>query len=446
MPPDNALDIAAHLTNRGHQAWLVGGCVRDLLLGRDPKDYDISTDATPDELLRIFPGADLVGAQFGVVLVNGVEVATFRSDLAYRDGRHPEEVRFETDPRQDVLRRDFTINALLLAPESWRDVSQVVDHVGGLADLRTGVIRAIGEPELRFEEDHLRMLRAVRFAARFGFTIEPRTLAAIQELHASILGIAPERVRDELIRILTEGGARRGFELLDESKLLVDILPEVAAMQRVAQPPEFHPEGDVWIHTLLMLQGLDQAPARPSPALAMGVLLHDVGKPGTFRIAGRIRFDGHVELGETLARAILDRLRFSNGDREQILALIGNHMRFADVGRMRESTRKRFLRLPAFEEHLELHRLDCLSSFGDLTSYQLMKDQYQRLEPQQLRPSPLLTGNDLIAAGYRPGPAFSKMLEAVEDAQLESRIVSKEEALALVESAFGKPARTAPSH
>src|SRR5271165_4147796 len=206
MPPDNALDIAAHLTNRGHQAWLVGGCVRDLVLGRDPKDYDISTDATPDELLRIFPGADLVGAQFGVVLVDGVEVATFRSDLDYRDGRHPEGVRFETDPREDVLRRDFTINALLLAPQFLGDLSRVVDHVGGLADLKAGIIRAIGDPERRFSEDHLRMLRAVRFAARFGFAIEPGTFTAIEKLHSSILGIAPERIRDELIRILTEGG------------------------------------------------------------------------------------------------------------------------------------------------------------------------------------------------------------------------------------------------
>src|SRR5271165_5647142 len=324
MPPDNALDIAAHLTNRGHQAWLVGGCVRDLVLGRDPKDYDISTDATPDELLRIFPGADLVGAQFGVVLVNGVEVATFRSDLAYRDGRHPEEVRFETDPRQDVLRRDFTINALLLAPESWRDVSQVVDHVGGLADLRTGVIRAIGEPELRFAEDHLRMLRAVRFAARFGFTIEPRTLAAIQKLHGKILRVSPERIRDELIRILTEGGARRGFELLNQTGLLLDILPEVAAMQGVAQPPEFHPEGDVWTHTLLMLDGLRD----PSLELALGVLLHDVGKPATFRVAERIRFDGHVEKGVELAHALLTRLRFPNRVVEVTEALIANHMKF----------------------------------------------------------------------------------------------------------------------
>jgi tRNA nucleotidyltransferase/poly(A) polymerase len=428
MLPDAALHIANELSARGHQAWLVGGCVRDLALGREPKDYDLSTDATPDQLLRIFPGADLVGAQFGVVLVNGVEVATFRSDLAYRDGRHPEGVRFETDPRQDVLRRDFTINALLLAPESWRDLSQVVDHVGGLADLRAGIIRAIGEPERRFEEDHLRMLRAVRFAARFGFTIEPDTLTAIRQLHSLILRVAPERIRDELIRILIEGGARSGFELLNQTGLLGDILPEIAAMQGVAQPPQFHPEGDVWTHTLLMLQGLRD----PSPALAMGVLLHDVGKPGTFRVAERIRFDGHVELGEKLARQILDRLHFSNADSDQILALIGNHMRFADAFKMRESTRKRFLRLPRFDEHLELHRLDCQSSYGDLGAYRLMKEQYERAEPEQLRPPPLLTGHDLIAAGYPPGPAFSKMLEAVEDAQLESRIASKADALALV--------------
>jgi tRNA nucleotidyltransferase/poly(A) polymerase len=428
MLPDAALHIANELSARGHQAWLVGGCVRDLSLGREPKDYDLSTDATPDQLLRIFPGADLVGAQFGVVLVNGVEVATFRSDLAYRDGRHPEGVRFETDPRQDVLRRDFTINALLLAPESWRDLSQVVDHVGGLADLRAGIIRAIGEPERRFEEDHLRLLRAVRFAARFGFTIEPDTLTAIRKLHSLILRVAPERIRDELIRILIEGGARSGFELLHQTGLLGDILPEIAAMQGVAQPPQFHPEGDVWTHTLLMLQGLRD----PSPALAMGVLLHDVGKPGTFRVAERIRFDGHVELGEKLARQILDRLHFSNADSDQILALIGNHMRFADAFKMRESTRKRFLRLPRFDEHLELHRLDCQSSYGDLGAYRLMKEQYERAEPEQLRPPPLLTGHDLIAAGYPPGPAFSQMLEAVEDAQLESRIASKADALALV--------------
>src|SRR6202046_1138199 len=286
MSQTRAIEIAEDLRSRGFQAWLVGGCVRDLILGREPMDYDISTDAAPNDLLRLFPRAQLVGAQFGVVLVDGVEIATFRSDHSYTDGRHPGQVVFETDPKQDVLRRDFTINALMLDPQVLDSsyspsalYSQVVDYVGGLADLRARVIRAIGHPEQRFEEDHLRMLRAVRFAARFGFEIEPATLAAIQKLHGQILRVSPERIRDELVRILTEGGARRGCEWWDQSGLLADILPEVAAMKGVAQPPEFHPEGDVWTHTLIMLDGLES----PSPALALGVLLHDVGKPGTFR-------------------------------------------------------------------------------------------------------------------------------------------------------------------
>ncbi len=445
MSRTGAIQIAADLRSHGFQAWLVGGSVRDLLLGRKPSDYDISTDARPEELLRLFPRAQLVGAQFGVVLVDGIEIATFRSDHSYADGRHPGRVVFETDPKQDVLRRDFTINALLLDPAVWNSSSteeplcaslypQVVDFVGGLADLRDGVIRAIGDPEQRFEEDHLRMLRAVRFAARFGFEIEPATLAAIQKLHAQILRVSPERIRDELVRILTEGGARRGFELLDKTGLLGDILPEVSAMKGVAQPPEFHPEGDVWTHTLIMLEGLQS----PSPALAWGVLLHDVGKPGTYRVADRIRFDGHVELGERIAREIGNRLRFSNAEVDQAIALIANHMRFSHVHQMRESTLKRMLRLPAFEEHLELHRLDCSSSHGHLDNYEFAKTKFEQSAPEALRPPRLVTGDDLIAAGYKPGPDFSRMLEVAEDAQLESRIRSKEEGLELVRSTFGR--------
>ena len=453
-----AIEIAADLRSRGFQAWLVGGCVRDLILGREPKDYDISTDAKPEELLGLFPKAQLVGAQFGVVLVDGVEIATFRSDHSYTDGRHPGQVVFETDPRQDVLRRDFTINALLLdptvltlyssspspyspysptSPSSPSSLySQVVDYVHGLDDLRSGIIRAIGDPEQRFEEDHLRMLRAVRFAARFRFEIEPATLAAIGKLHAKILRVSPERIRDELVRILTEDGARRGFELLDESGLLADILPEVAAMKGVEQPREYHPEGDVWTHTLIMLEGLQS----PSPALALGVLLHDVGKPGTFRVADRIRFDGHVELGERIAREILNRLRFSNAEIDQAIALIANHMRFSHVHQMRESTLKRMLRLPAFSEHLELHRLDCSSSHGHLDNYEFAKTRFEQSAPEELRPARLVTGDDLIAAGYAPGPDFSRMLEVAEDAQLEARIQSKDEGLELVRSTFGPPA------
>lgn len=442
MSRTRAIEIAAELRSRGFQAWLVGGCVRDLLLGREPKDYDISTNARPEELLGLFPKAQLVGAQFGVVLVDGVEIATFRSDHSYADGRHPDRVVFETDPKQDVLRRDFTMNALLLEPEVLNSSysaaslqSAVIDFVGGLADLRAGIIRAIGDPEQRFEEDHLRMLRAIRFAARFGFEIEPATLAAIQKLHAQILRVSPERIRDELVRILTEGGARRGFELLDASGLLADILPEVAAMKGVAQPPEFHPEGDVWTHTLIMLEGLQS----PSPTLALGVLLHDVGKPGTFRVADRIRFDGHVELGERIARQILNRLRFSNAAIDQVIALIANHMRFSHVHQMRESTLKRMLRLPAFEEHLELHRLDCFSSHGHLENYEFAKSKFEQAAPEELRPPRLVTGGDLIAAGYVPGPDFSRMLEVAEDAQLEARIQTKEEGLELVRATFGPP-------
>ena len=425
-----ARSIVAELRSRGRLAWFVGGCVRDLLLGRAPKDYDVATDARPDEVMRLWPGSEQVGAKFGVVLVNRdgatVEVVTFRSEQAYHDGRHPGEVRFETDPRKDVQRRDFTINAILLDPFS----GEVIDYAGGRLDLAAGIVRAIGDPAARFEEDHLRMLRAVRFAARFGFTIEPTTMAAMQRCHADIARISAERIREELTRILTEGGPRRGFELLDETGLLVDVLPEVAAMKGVAQPPEFHPEGDVWTHTLLMLDALDH----PSVTLAWGVLLHDVGKPPTFRVADRIRFDGHVELGVTMAERILTRLRSSIEEIDQVLALVANHMRFSHVHEMRESKLKRFLRMPRFEEHLALHRLDCLSSHGDLTNYRFALERFQSAEPEQLRPPRLLTGHDLIAAGYRPGPQFSKLLDMVEDAQLEGAIRTREEALELVRS------------
>jgi putative nucleotidyltransferase with HDIG domain len=431
-----ARHVAGTLRRAGYQAYLVGGCVRDLLLGREPKDFDVSTDAPPERILELFPGSDQVGAHFGVVLVKGggghVEVATFRSDRDYVDGRRPAGVRFETDPRQDVLRRDFTINGLMMDPET----AEVLDFVGGRGDLQERLVRAIGDPEVRFREDHLRLLRAVRFAARLGFAIEPATLGAIRRNHGAIAKVSAERVRDELSRILTEGGARYGFELLDATGLIEDLLPEVAAMKGVAQPPEFHPEGDVWVHTLLLLEKFE----RPTAALAWGALLHDVGKPPTFRVAERIRFDGHVEEGVRLARGILGRLRFSREDQEQVEALVANHMRFKDVHRMKESTLKRFLRLPRFTEHLELHRLDCLASSGRLDNHEFVRRKLEELPEEQLKPPALLTGRDLIAEGYTPGPRFSKMLTAVEDAQLEGRIHSREEALKLVRELFGPDA------
>jgi putative nucleotidyltransferase with HDIG domain len=431
-PEELARMIVARLRASGHQAYLVGGCVRDLLLGRAPKDFDVATDARPDRVTELFERSEQVGAHFGVVLVrentSQVEVATFRSDASYGDGRRPDAVHFEGDPRQDVLRRDFTINALLLDP----DTNAVLDYTRGQEDLRRRVIRAIGDPEERFEEDHLRLIRAVRFAARLDFAIEPATLAALQRLHGLILKVSPERTRDELTRILTEGGARRGFELLDETGLLGDILPEVAAMKGVAQPPEFHPEGDVWMHTLLLLENLHH----PTATLAMGALLHDVGKPPTFRVADRIRFDGHVEEGVRLAHGILTRLRFSGEQTEQIEALIANHMRFMDTGRMRESTLKRFLRMENFVEHAELHRLDCLASNGKFDTYKHVLARLAELGEEELRPKPLLTGRDLIDAGYQPGPLFGKMLAAVEDAQLEGRLKSREDALEFVRASF----------
>lgn len=427
--------IAAELAARGHRALLVGGCVRDLLLGHEPRDYDIATSARPEEVLSLFPTARLVGAHFGVVLVRDqsaeVEVATFRSDHSYRDGRHPVAVEFESDPRQDVLRRDFTINGLLLDPAT----GEVLDFVGGREDLAARYIRAIGDPGVRFAEDHLRMLRAVRFAARLGFSIHPDTFEAIRRQHGRIELISKERVRDEISRILTEGGARRGFELLDATGLLDDVLPEVAALKGVPQPPEFHPEGDVWIHTMMMLGGMRE----PSLTLALGVLLHDAGKPPTLRMADRIRFDEHAEVGAEMAVRILTRLRYPNDVIRTVETLVANHLRFKDVTRMRESTLKRFMRFERFEEHLELHRLDCAMSHGLLGNYEFVKQRLAEAPPEELKPPPLVTGHDLIAAGYTPGPAFSRMLRSAEDAQLEGTVHNREEALALVRSHFSPP-------
>jgi poly(A) polymerase len=401
------------------------------LLGISPKDYDVGTSATPQQIQSYFPASQMVGAHFGVVLVShsagvDVEVATFRSEGAYSDGRHPDQVCFESDPALDAQRRDFTINGLIEDPLSGR----VLDFVGGQADLKDGIIRAIGLPELRFTEDHLRMLRAVRFAARLSFTIEPNTLSAIRDLANQICKISAERIREEIIRILIESHARRGFELLDETNLLIHLLPEIKALQGVQQPPEFHPEGDVWTHVLLMLEQLQ----KPAPTLALGVLMHDVGKPATFRVADRIRFDGHAEVGARMTEKRLCQLRFSNEEIEQVTSLVANHMRFKDVRQMRVSTLKRFLRLPGFEEHLELHRLDCLASNGYTDGYEFVRTKLSELSQEELRPPRLITGDDLIRAGYKPGPAIGRALDAVEIGQLEGDIHTRQQALNLAKS------------
>jgi poly(A) polymerase len=498
MPPatpkfDAALQIIAALRAAGFEAYLAGGCVRDLLLGREPHDYDVATSATPDVVLDLFPRTFAVGANFGVVLVADgdeegyavTEVATFRSDGAYSDGRHPEAVRYTLSAEEDVRRRDFTINGLLLDPDLLFPVrtqaqeelspqnlsslkgtgfspyingaikmgalapegifsgvsiqnlrSAVIDHVHGLADLEAGVIRAIGQPGERFEEDHLRMLRAVRFAARFGFQIDPATASAMRRLAVKTKAVSRERVRDELTKMLTEGHARRAFELLDETALLTEMLPEVARMKGVEQPPQFHPEGDVWVHTLGLLAQIE---AGCPHALAWAALLHDVGKPATFRRAERIRFDGHVEVGVAIAAEICRRFRFSNDETRQILSLIENHMRFVDVPRMKASTLKRFFRLEDFPQHLALHRMDCLAGSGNLETWKFVCECYEAMPEESVRPAPLVTGRELIAAGYQPGAAFRPMLRAVEDAQLEGAIATPAEALALLRDRFPLP-------
>jgi poly(A) polymerase len=494
---DAALRIIAALRAAGHQAFLAGGCVRDLLLGREPSDYDVATSATPDIVLNLFPRTFAVGAHFGVVLVASeshnepanpedsraeeyiTEVATFRSDGAYSDGRHPDAVRYTPSAEDDVRRRDFTINGLFLDtkrlfPQGLKPtsvaalaarlkscpdtkqisdaeqipnaeqipdavqfqknlISAVIDYVGGVEDLEAGVVRAIGQPDERFEEDHLRMLRAVRFAARFGFQIDPATAAAMRRLAPKTNAVSRERVRDELTKMLTEGHARRAFELLDETGLLAEILPEVARMKGVEQPPQFHPEGDVWTHTLLLLAQLP--PACPL-TLAWGALLHDVGKPPTFVRADRIRFNGHVDVGVAIAADVCRRFRFSNDETHQVLSLVGNHMRFADAQHMKASTLKRFFRLENFPQHLDLHRMDCLAGSGNLDHWNFVRARYEMMPEEAVRPQPLLTGRELIAAGYQPGAAFKEMLRAVEDAQLEGAIATPAEALALLRNRF----------
>ncbi len=447
-----AKTIASRLRESGHQAYFAGGCVRDLLLGSVPKDFDVATSATPDQIVALFPWTVQVGAHFGVILVvleiDGqridTEVATFRHDGVYLDGRRPDAVRFTTDPREDVLRRDFTINGMLLDPAgivgSEVEESAVLDFVSGRDDLRARLIRTIGSPEQRFTEDKLRMLRGVRFTARLDFAIEPQTLTAIQHHAPEIAQVSCERVREELTGMLTQGNARRAFELLDQSGLLVEVLPEIAKMHGVEQPPQYHPEGDVFIHTMLLL---DQLPTGAPATLGWGMLLHDVGKPATFqppnpnKPGDRIRFNGHVEVGVRIAEEILRRLRFSGDDCAQIVALVRHHMQFGDIKAMKQSTLKRFLRMPRFEEHLALHRADCLSSHADLRLYDFAKNAYETTEPEQMRPALFVTGRELIAAGYKPGPRFKQMLTAAEDAQLEGRIASTTDGLELIEREFG---------
>ncbi|MXX39403.1 MAG: CCA tRNA nucleotidyltransferase [Gemmatimonadetes bacterium] len=426
-----ALRVVETLRRADFQAVLAGGCVRDLALGRVPKDWDVATDAGPAEVAALFEHTVPVGAQFGISVVmldeGDYEVARFRSDGPYRNGRHPASIE-PADARADAARRDFTINGLFYDPER----GELLDYVGGQQDLDAKIIRAIGDPAARFAEDHLRLLRAVRFAARLGFTIEPETWDALCAQVESIASVSAERIRDELTLLLTEGEAVCGLRLLDQSGLLQAVLPEVAAMRGVPQDAEFHPEGDVWTHVQLLFEHLDE----PSAELAWGALLHDIGKPSTMVRAERIRFHGHDAVGAKMAAAICGRLRMSNEARRVIGTLVADHMRISHVLQMRPSTLVRLLREPHFPELLELHRADCLASHGKLDLYEFCQAQLAALKKEHLRPTALLTGDDLIALGFAPGPLFREILAAVEDAQLEGQLDNYQAALRFVQRKF----------
>jgi len=430
---DKATGVVRRLREAGFEAYFAGGCVRDQLLGREPQDYDIATSAPPARVQQLFPQTVPIGIQFGVILVlqdgTPFEVATFRSDGAYLDGRHPVAVQFST-AEADARRRDFTINGLFFDPVG----ETVIDYVGGEADVRAGIVRAIGDPAERLREDRLRMIRAVRFAARFGFEIEARTLAAIRAEAATVTEVAWERIGQELIKILTEGAARRGFELLGSVDLLRAVVPEVAALAGVAQSPEYHPEGDVLVHTLLLLEHL---PAGSTETLALGGLLHDIAKPQCAgEREGRITFYGHCERGAEMALEICRRLRRSRDVWNRVAYLVKNHLRLVQAAEMRPATLKRMLREEGFLELLELARLDALASNGNLQHVDFCKAKLEELGAEAIRPEPFVRGRDLIAMGYEPGPNFTKMIEAIETAQLDGEVRSREDAEAWIRAQY----------
>jgi poly(A) polymerase len=429
---DKAVAIVKRLRQEGYESYLAGGCVRDFLLNKAPQDYDIATSARPEDVQRIFPRTIAVGAQFGVIMVmldgDSFEVASFRCDGPYLDGRRPSQVRYGT-LQEDILRRDFTINGLVYDPVEDR----VIDLIGGRKDLERRCIRAIGNPRERFDEDRLRMVRAIRFAASLNFDIDSVTFDAIKQSAATITQISWERIGEEITRILTEGGARRGFELLDETGMLKILLPEIEQMKGVEQGPEHHPEGDVFTHTLLTLSHLEA----PSESLAYGCLLHDVAKPVCVRKEDdRITFYGHTDRGAEMAEAVLKRLKRGRATWERVSYLVKNHLRHTQAPKMRLSTLKRFLREDGFPELLELARIDALSSSGDLQYYRFCQEHLAEIEEEEIRPEPLLRGKDLIEIGYVPGPIFAEILQRVEDAQLGGELTSRQQAIQWVKQNY----------
>ncbi|MFO8009074.1 MAG: CCA tRNA nucleotidyltransferase [Candidatus Brocadiia bacterium] len=419
-----ALEVVRRLREAGHRALLAGGCVRDILLGRTPKDYDIATDATPAEVQALFARTVSVGQQFGVcrVALGGewFEVATFRSESGYSDGRHPDEVEF-CEPEQDARRRDFTINALFYDPSP----DEVLDYVGGREDLDSEIVRAVGDAESRFREDHLRLIRAVRFAARFGFRIEEQTRHAARELAHLVVEVSPERLQEELRLILTGERPADALRLMDKLEMLRHIFPEVEATKGCEQPENYHPEGDVYVHTILTVEKLGP---NPDFELAMAALLHDVGKPPASRRAGPKCFPEHCRIGARMAREVCRRLRLSNQETGRICWLVERHLYFKDAQNMRESTLKRLFAEPGFGQLAELHRADALASWGNLEDYNYVMRRREEMSQEEAEPEPLIDGHDLIEMGYEPGPLFGEVLEQVRDAQLDGEITTTEEA------------------
>jgi poly(A) polymerase len=428
----NAIEIVKTLQEQGYNAFFAGGCVRDMIMGKESVDYDIATNALPQDVMELFEKTIPVGMQFGVVIVvkNGhnFEVATFRTEGSYSDGRHPDYVSFCT-PEADVKRRDFTINGLLYDPIK----NEILDYVGGREDISQGIIRTIGNPIERFTEDKLRMIRAARFACRFNFLIHPDTKQAIIRLAPQIHVVSAERIREELEKILTGPNPHVGIQLLDELHLLQEILPEISNMKGVRQPENFHPEGDVFVHTLLCLSKLasvtEQGMEKPSFTLAMGVLLHDIGKTATFEESDRIRFNLHEKVGADMAAKICDRLKTSNAEKERIVWLVLKHLYFKDAKKMRLSKLKRLFANEGYPELAELCRIDALSSSGDLSDYQYCQEMFGKLTHEEVKPKPLITGHDLIAMGLKPGPVFKDILTKIEDEQLEGNLTTREAAI-----------------
>ncbi len=434
---DTAKEVVSELRNAGHKAYCVGGCARDTLLKIAPKEYDITTSATPEEVSKIFPHTVPIGVTFGVILViigqYKFEVATFRKDQSYSDGRHPDSVTYSTLEQEDVLRRDFTINGMLYDPIE----EEVIDHVGGIDDLENKIIRTIGDPYERFNEDKLRMMRAVRFNSRYNFELDLNTFQAIEKLAPEITQVSSERIRDEIIKIITQKNPGHGLKMLSECGLLKYVLSDVEIMNGVEQPPQFHPEGDVFIHTCLVLDKLFQnEDGVVSPELAMGALLHDVGKPPTFSVSDRIRFNGHDKLGAEMSKKICRDLKLSNKQIEIIYSLIKEHLKFKDVSKMKKSTLKRFIGMPHFEEHMALHLADCQASHGLTDAYDFIMEKFSEFEKEEIKPAPLLSGKELIEMGYKPGPLFSEILNFVEEAQLEGEIEDMEDARKIVSQEY----------